>query len=47
MPSKEEMAQAYLEQVRQKVTEAERQLELLRRHLEECEEEFKEKESSE
>lgn len=47
MPSKEEMAQAYLEQVRQKVNEAERQLELLRRHLEECEEEFNEKESSE
>ena len=47
MPSKEEMAQAYLEQVRQKVTEAERQLELLRRHLEECEEEFTKKESSE
>ena len=47
MPSKDEMAQAYLEQVRQKVKEAERQLELLRRHLEECEEEFNEKESSE
>ena len=47
MPTKDEMAQAYLEGVRQKVLEAERQLELLRRHLEECEEEFNEKESSE
>ena len=40
MPTKEEMAKAYLDQVRQKVVEAERQLEVLRRHLEECEEEF-------
>ena len=47
MPTKEEMAKAYLDQIRQKVVEAERQLELLRRHLEECEEEFNEKESSE
>ena len=47
MPTKEEMAKAYLDQVRQKVVEAERQLEVLRRHLEECEEEFTKKESSE
>ena len=47
MPTKDEMAQAYLEQVKQKAVEAERQLEVLRRHLDECEEEFNEKESSE
>ena len=47
MPTKDEMARAYLEQVRQKVLEAERQLEVLRRHLEECEDEFNDKESSE
>ena len=40
MPTKEDMALAYLEQVRQKVADADKQLEMLRRHLEECEEEF-------
>ena len=47
MPTKEDMALAYLEQVRQKVADANKQLEMLRRHLEECEEEFNEKESLE
>jgi hypothetical protein len=48
MPTKEEMALAYLEQIRQKVADANKQAEMLRRHLEECEEEFNnEKESSE
>ena len=40
MPTKEDMALAYLEGVRQKVADANKQLEMLRRHLEECEEEF-------
>ena len=40
MPTKDEMAEAYLAQIKQKVSEAEKQLELLRRHLKECEEEF-------
>ena len=47
MPTKEEMAKAYIEQIKQKVADLNKQLEVLRRHLEECEEEFKEKESSE
>ena len=40
MPTKDEMAQAYLAQIKQKVLEADKQLEMLRRHLAECEEEF-------
>ena len=47
MPTKEEMAKAYIEQIKVKVTDLNKQLEMLRRHLEECEEEFNEKESSE
>ena len=47
MPTKEEMAKAYIEQIKVKVTDLSKQLEMLRRHLEECEEEFNEKESSE
>jgi len=47
MPTKEEMAKAYVEQIKVKVTDLNKQLEMLRRHLEECEEEFNEKESSE
>ena len=47
MPTQEEMAKAYVEQIKQKVTDLNKQLEVLRRHLEECEEEFNEKESSE
>ena len=47
MPTQEEMAKAYVEQIKQKVAALNKQLEVLRRHLEECEEEFNEKESSE
>ena len=47
MPTLDEMAQGYVEQIKTKVSELERQLEVLRRHLEECEEEFNDKESSE
>ena len=47
MPTQEEMAKAYVEQIKQKVADLNKQLEVLRRHLEECEEEFNEKESSE
>ena len=47
MPTKEEMAKAYIEQIKLKVADLSKQLEMLRRHLEECEEEFNEKESSE
>ena len=47
MPTLDEMAQGYVEQIKTKVSELERQLEVLRRHLEECEAEFSNKESSE
>ena len=47
MPTKEEMAKAYIEQIKVKVTDLNKQLEMLRRHLEECEDEFSNKESSE
>ena len=40
MPTKEEMAKAYIEQVKLKADDLTKQLEVLRRHLEECEEEF-------
>jgi flagellar biosynthesis chaperone FliJ len=46
MPSKDEMAQAYILQLKQKVAEIEQQLATLRKHVAECEEEFSEKESS-
>ena len=46
MPSKDEMAKAYLVQMKQKVAEIEQQLAALRKHVAECEEEFSEKESS-
>ena len=42
MPTVEEMAQAYMSQIEQKVSSTERQLDLLRRHLQECKEEMKE-----
>jgi len=45
MPSKDEMAQAYLDQVKQKIVDVEQQLAALRKHVAECEEEFNEKES--
>ena len=45
MPSKDEMAQAYLDQVKQKIVDVEQQLAALRKHVAECEEELNEKES--
>ena len=45
MPTVEQMAQGYMEQIEQKITDLERQLDLLRRHLQECKEETKEKEN--
>jgi hypothetical protein len=46
MPSKDEMAKAYIVHLKQKVAEIEQQLAALRKHVAECEEEFSEKESS-
>ena len=45
MPTVEQMAQGYIEQIEQKVVDLEKQLDLLRRHLQECKEEIKEKEN--
>ena len=45
MPTVEEMARAYIEQVEQKISSTERQLDVLRRHPQECKEETKEKEN--
>ena len=47
MPSLDEMAHGYVESIKTKLAELDRQSEVLRRHLEECEEEFTKKESSE
>tara|TARA_R110002020_G_C15777140_1_gene728781 strand:- start:121 stop:270 length:150 start_codon:yes stop_codon:yes gene_type:complete len=40
MPTQEEMAKAYVEQIKLKADDLTKQLEVLRRHLKECEEEF-------
>ena len=42
MPTVEQMAQGYMEQIEQKIADLERQLDLLRRHLQECKDETKE-----
>ena len=44
MPTIEQMAQGYMEQIEQKITDLEKQLDLLRRHLQECKDETKETE---
>ena len=41
MPTVEQMAQGYMEQIEQKIVDLEKQLDLLRRHLQECKEEIK------
>ena len=45
MPTVEQMAQGYMEQIEQKIVDLEKQLDLLRRHLQECKEEIKETEN--
>ena len=45
MPSKDEMAQAYIDQVKQKIVDVEQQLAALRKHVAQCQVEFNEKES--
>jgi len=45
MPTVVQMAKGYMEQIEQKITDLEKQLDLLRRHLQECKEEIKEKEN--
>ena len=47
MPSKEEMAKAYIEQVKNKIAELSAQLEALNKHLEECELELTKPEGNE
>ena len=47
MPTLDEMARGYVEQIKTKLNELEKQLEVLRRHLEECEEEFSMKKKKE
>jgi len=47
MPSKEDMAKAYIEQVRNKIAELSAQLQALNKHLEECELELQEPEGNE
>ena len=44
MPTVEQMAQGYMEQIEQKIADLEGQLDLLRRHLQECKDETKETE---
>ena len=44
MPTIEQMAQGYMEQIEQKITDLEKQLDLLRRNLQECKDETKETE---
>ena len=44
MPTVEQMAQGYIEQIEQKIVDLEGQLDLLRRHLQECKDEIKETE---
>ena len=45
MPTVEQMAQGYMEQIEQKIADMEKQLDMLRRHLQECKEEIKETEN--
>ena len=45
MPTVEQMAKGYMEQIEQKIADVEKQLDLLRRHLQECKEEIKETEN--
>ena len=40
MPSKEDMAQAYIEQVKNKIAELTAQLDALNKHVEECQSEL-------